>query len=124
MRSTLQLLRLFNELIFVLLGGMLIWVGATGRFLFDPRRMTWLLLSGLVTIFGLVALFTQRPARGALGVAAAVRGGSLVLVGIVLLCMAWVPLGWVVLLLVVAGSVFVLRGLVGAIVALSTAPQY
>jgi hypothetical protein len=124
MRSTLQLLRLFNELIFVLLGSMLIWVGATGRFLFDPRRMSWLLLAGLVTIFGLVALFTQRPARGAQGVAAAVRGGSLVLVGIVLLCMAWVPLGWVVLLLVVAGSVFVLRGLVGAIVALSTAPQY
>jgi predicted membrane channel-forming protein YqfA (hemolysin III family) len=124
MRSTIQLFRLFNELIFVLLGGMLIWVGATNRFFFDPRRMAWLLLAGLVLIFGLIALLTRQPGLGIEGWAALVRGASLVLVGAVMLAMAWVPIGWVVLLLMIAGSVLVLRGLLGAGMALRTSLQH
>jgi hypothetical protein len=116
MRDPLQLFRLLIELIFVLLGGLLIWLAVSGRFLFNPRRITWLLLAGLAIIYGLVALATRGPGEGR--ALTFVRGGSLILVGVVMLSMAWAPFAVVVWLLIAAGTVLVLRGLIGAAMAL------
>jgi hypothetical protein len=118
-----NLLRVFNEMVFVLLGGLLIWLAVTGRYLFNPRSMTWLLLSGLAVAFGLVPLFGRSAADGS-RTAAFVRGGSLIIVGIVMFSMAWAPLGLIVWLLMVAGIVLALRGIVGAFMSLRVSPNY
>lgn len=118
-----NLLRVFNELVFVLLGGLLIWLAVTGRYLFNPRSMTWLLLSGLAVAFGLVPLFARSAADGT-RTAAVVRGGSLIVVGIVMFSMAWAPFRAIVWLLMLAGIVLALRGIVGAFMSLRVAPAY
>jgi hypothetical protein len=111
-----HLFRVLNEFIFVLLGGMLIWIAVTGRYLFDPRGMKWYLLSGLAIVFGLMSLLAR---SGELSrVAAYVRGGSLILVGLVMFSMAWAPYWLVVWLLIAAGLVLVFRGVIGAVMTL------
>ena len=118
-----NLFRVLNELIFVLLGGLLIWLAVTGRYLFNPRSMTWLLLSGLAVVFGLVPLLARSSADGT-RTAAVVRGGSLIIVGLAMFGMAWAPFRLVVWLLMLAGIVLVLRGVVGAAMSLRAAPTY
>ena len=121
MRSAPQLFRLVTEMVFVLAGALLLWIALTGRYLFDARRSSWLLLSVILILSGLRAwrrsrLVAVRRAR----LAARMGGASLVLVGLILLSLSWMPLGWVGLLLAIAGGVFVVRGLVtAAILALS-----
>ena len=118
-----NLFRVLNELIFVLLGGLLIWLAVTGRYLFNPRSMTWLLLSGLAVAFGLVPLFARSSGDGT-RTAALVRGGSLIIVGLVMFGMAWAPFRLIVWLLLIAGIVLVLRGLVGAAMSVRVPPAY
>lgn len=115
MRSVPQLFRLLTEMIFVLAGALLLWISVTGRYLFDARRPSWLLLAVILIFWGLrtwqrARLIAVRGPR----LAARMGGASLVLVGSILLSLAWMPLGWVGLLLAIAGGVFVLRGLVTA----------
>ena len=52
-----QVLRITIEIIFVLLGGLVVWLGLTGHILFDRRKPGWLLLSVAVILWGLRALF-------------------------------------------------------------------
>lgn len=118
-----NLLRVFNELVFVLLGGFLIWLALTGHFPPNPRGMTWLLLSGLAVAFGLVSIFGRSSADGSRA-AAYVRGGSLVVVGITMFSMAWAPLWTIVWLLMLAGIALALRGVVGVFMSLRVAPAY
>ena len=120
MISNLQLFRLFNELIFVLLGGLVIWVGATGRFLFNPRQTTWLVLSGLVMFLGIAALVMRQPVARAHPAAAVVRGVSLILVAAMMVTMAWASFRVVTLLLMAAGAVLALRGLIGGVLLISS----
>ncbi len=84
----------------------------TGQYLFDARDPLWLLLAAALTLWGLRAwrrarLVAVRNKR----LVARVGGASLVLVGLIMLSLAWIPLGWVGLLLAIAGAVFVARGL-------------
>lgn len=123
MISNLQLFRLFNELIFVLLGGLVIWVGATGRFLFNPRQTTWLVLSGLVMFLGIAALVMRQPVAGAHPAAAVVRGVSLILVAAMMVTMAWASFRMVTLLLMAAGVVLALRGVIGGVLMMSSAAR-
>jgi len=121
-RSVPQLFRLVTELIFLLAGALLLWIALTGRYLFDARRPSWLLLAVILMFWGLRAwrrarLIAVRSAR----LTARMGGASLLLVGAIMLSLAWMPLGRVGLLLAIAGSVFVVRGLVtAAILALAS----
>jgi len=121
-RSAPQLFRLLTEMIFMLAGALLLWIGMTGRYLFDARHPSWLLLAVILILWGLrgwrrARLVAVRSAR----LAARMGGASLVLVGLIMLSLAWMPLGWVGLLLAVAGGVLVGRGLLtAAILALAS----
>ena len=115
MRSAPQLFRLVTEMIFMLAGALLLWVALTGRYLFDARRPSWLLLAAILVLSGLrtwrsARLIAVRAGR----LAARMGGASLVLVGLIMLSLSWAPLGWMGRLLAIAGGVFVLRGLVTA----------
>jgi hypothetical protein len=100
-------------MVFMLAGALLLFVGLTGRYLFDARRPSWLLLAVLLVIWG---LRTFRQARlmavRKLRLAAQVSGASLVIVGAIMFSLASVKLGLVGPLLAIAGIVFVARGLV------------
>lgn len=121
--SNVQLFRLFNELIFVLLGGLVIWVGATGRFLFNPRQPTWLVLSGLVMFLGIAALVMRRADAGAHPAAAIIRGVSLILVAAIMVSMAWASFRMITQLMVIAGSVLALRGVIGGALMMSASAR-
>ena len=45
-----------------------------------------------------------------------IGGGSLALAGLIMLALAWAPFRWAGLLLAAAGGIFVLRGLVTAVI--------
>jgi len=106
-----QLMRLFIELIFVLLGGLLIWVAFNGHFLnVDPRSTGWLLLAALLVVYG----FVTASWRGADRLVAVARGGSLIVVGLVMLGLSHARLAWVAPLLIVAGMALIARGVLVA----------
>ena len=50
-------LRLTIEVIFVLLGVLVIWLALTGRILVERHRLSWLILSGALILWGLRALY-------------------------------------------------------------------
>ena len=115
MRNPAQLFALMSELIFVLVGAILLWVALAGRYFFNPRQTGWLVVSAVLVLWG---LRTWRRARRA-GVAgmravAKIGGGSLAAVGLIFLSLAWAPFQWAGVLLALAGTVFVLRGLAAA----------
>ena len=108
-----QVLRIAIEIIFVLLGGLVIWLGLSGHILFDRRKPGWLLLSGAIIVWGLRALY--KPVRWWSRGEQWTRGLSLTLLGIVMLAISRAPFLWVGPLLALAGVVLALRGLVGAV---------
>jgi hypothetical protein len=107
-----RLLRMVIEMIFVLLGALVVWLGITGRIFFDRRTAPWLILSIALIVWGLYAFF--RPGRAWLPGERWTRGLSLILLGIVMIAIAHAPFLWVGKLFAVAGLVLVLRGLVGS----------
>ena len=121
MRNVNQLFRLMNEMLFVLAGGLLVLFGLTGRF-FLPRRGSWLVLAGILVLWG---LRTWRKARAAYapGERAVMKigGASLVLSGFIMLALVWVPFQWAGWMLMAAGAVFVVRGLVASVIAVRSA---
>ena len=86
MLSTNTLLRLFNELVLLLLGGLLVWVALSGRFFPDRRSTPWLGLGVFLLYWGFRA--AARAGRYASRWEHYVRGGSLALVGLVMLGIA------------------------------------
>ena len=107
-----QLLRITIELIFVLLGGLVIWLGLSGQIFFDRRKPAWLVLSVALILWGLRALY--KPGQWWSRWEHWTRGLSLTLLGVVMLAIARVPFLWVGRLLAVAGGLLVLRGLMGS----------
>jgi hypothetical protein len=114
---TLQnLQRIVIELVFVLLGGLIVWLGLTGQIFFDRRRLPWLILSIALILWGLRALYGRGHwwARWEHWV----RGLSLTLLGMVMLAISRAPFAWVGRLMAVAGVLLVLRGVLGSILVL------
>jgi hypothetical protein len=107
-----QVLRITIEIIFVLLGGLVVWLGLSGHILFDRRKSGWLLLSIALILWGVRALYKpgQRWSRQEQWT----RGLSLTLLGLVMLAISRVPFEWVGPLLAFAGLLLALRGLVGS----------
>ena len=106
-------LRLSIETIFILLGGLVIWLGATHHIFFDRRRIGWLLLSIALILWGARALYQPRKywSRSE----NFTRGLSLLLLGVVMLAISRAPFLWVGPLLSAAGLLLLLRGLAGSV---------
>jgi len=110
-----RLLRLMIEFIFVLLGGLLIWLGlagpAHGRTV-DRHGMPWLFLSVALILWGLRRLYS--PGQWWRRWQNWTRGLSLVLLGVLMLMMSRVPFLWVGPLLAACGGLLVLRGMIAS----------
>ena len=105
-----QILRSTIELLFVLLGGLVIWLGLSGQIFFDRRKPSWLILSIAIILWGLRALY--RPAPRSVPAERWARGLSLILLGAVMLAMSRAPFRWVGPLVVIGGLALGARGLV------------
>jgi hypothetical protein len=104
-----QMLRITIEIIFILLGGLVVWLGLSGHILLDRRKPGWLLLSGAVIVWGLRAFY--KPGPGWSRKEQRIRGLSLTFLGVVMLAISRVPFLWVGPLLAFAGALLALRGL-------------
>jgi hypothetical protein len=119
MLSPANLFRMLTEIIFVLLGSFLIFLGLSNRFMFNPRSPAWLALGVVLIYWGARAwMKTTRVARNAERTVARVGGASLVLVGFIMLGLVVVEFRWVGIVLAVAGAILALRGLAGAVLSL------
>jgi hypothetical protein len=106
-------LRLSIEVIFILLGGLVVWLGRTHHIFFDRRSVSWLLLGIALLLWGARALY--QPGKYWSRTENLTRGLSLLLLGAVLLAISFVPFRWVGPLFVVAGLLLLLRGLAGSV---------
>jgi hypothetical protein len=106
------ILRLTIELIFVLLGALVVWLALSGRILVERNNPFWLVLSIALVLWGIRALFGAKQwwARWEHWT----RGVSLILLGAVMLVIARVPFLWIRPLLAIAGMVMALRGVIGS----------
>ena len=121
MLNPANLFRMMTEMIFVLLGCFLVWLGLSNRFMFDPRSPAWLGLGAVLVYWGARAwMKTARAARTAERTVARVGGASLLLVGFMMLGLVVVEFRWVGIVLAIAGAILALRGLAGAVLSLRT----
>jgi hypothetical protein len=111
-----RVLRIVVEIMFMLLGGIVVWLGSNGQIFFDRRRLSWLFLSIAVLLWGLRALYKPGPQHSRWEQWS--RGLSLTLLGIVMLAISRVPFGWVGRLLALAGVLLAVRGVVGLVLTL------
>jgi hypothetical protein len=119
MPSPANLFRMMTEIIFVLLGALLVWVGLSSRFMFDPRKPAWLGLGAVLVYWGVRAwIKTERAARTPERTAVRVGGASLAIVGLMMLGLVFVEFRWVGTVLAMAGGILVLRGLISAVLSL------
>ena len=100
------------EVIFLLLGVLVIWLALTGRVLVERHKLSWLILSIALILWGLRALYG--PNKWWARWENWTRGLSLTLLGAVMLAISRVPFLWVAPLLAAAGVVMGLRGIIGA----------
>ena len=108
-----RFLRLMIEFIFILLGGLMLWLGIERRISVDRHSISWLILSVALILWGFRALY--EPGQRWLRSENWTRGLSLVLLGILMMAISRVPFSWVGPLLATAGGLLVLRGVVGSI---------
>jgi hypothetical protein len=119
MVSPANLFRMMIELIFVLLGGFLVWVGLNNRVMFDPQSPRWLGLGAVLVYWGVRTwMKTTRAARTADRTVTRIGGASLVAIGCVMLGLVFVEYRWVGTILAVAGGILAVRGLAGAVLSL------
>jgi hypothetical protein len=110
-----RLLRFLIELIFVLLGALLMWLGLAGPVYgrtVDRHSIGWLILSVALIFWGLRALY--KPGQWWLRWQNWTRGLSLALLGVLMLVITRVPFLWVGPMLAACGALLVLRGLVAS----------
>lgn len=114
-----NLFKLLSEFIVLLLGALLILLSISGR-IGLPERPVALVALGIVFIYWGARAGTRKDPKTP-RVEARVRAGSLALVGIAVLAIPFLSVRYAPLLLSVAGSVLVLRGLLGAVLSLRRA---
>lgn len=107
-----RVLRLTIELIFLLLGVLVIWLALTGRVLVERQKVSWLILGGALIAWGLRALYG--PNKWWARWENWTRGLSLTLLGVVMLAISRVPFPWVAPLLATAGVLMLVRGILAA----------
>ncbi len=114
--TSANLFRLLNEFILLLLGALLILLALTRRVGLPARPAALVFLGVLFIYWGVRAWMRREPETSR--VQMHLRAGSLVLVGLFVLGIPLLPLGDANLLLGIAGSVLVLRGMVSAFLVL------
>ena len=113
MQTPASLFRLLNEFIMLLLGALLILLAASRRIGLPSRPALWYVLGAVLIFWGLRT--GMRPVSKAANEHAAIRGGSLILVGLIIFSVPLVSLRYEAVLLALAGGVLVLRGLLGSV---------
>ena len=104
-----RLLRLVIEIIFILLGMLVVWLGLTGQIFFDRHKLSWLILSVALILWGVRGIY--KPRQKSPRLEDWTRTISLTLLGIVLLAISRVPFAWVGPLLAGAGLLLAGRGI-------------
>jgi hypothetical protein len=107
-----RLLRLMIELIFVMLGVLVAWLGLVRHISVDRHSVSWLILSVALILWGLRALY--RPGQWWLRWENWTRGLSFAFLGILMLVISRVSFLWVAPMLAAAGGLLVLRGIIGS----------
>jgi len=107
-----RLLRLMIELIFILLGLLVIGLGLARRIYVDRHGAAWLILSVALIVWGLRALYSR--GQWWLRWQNWTRGLSLALLGVLMLVISRVPFLWVGPMLAAGGGVLVLRGMMAS----------
>jgi hypothetical protein len=115
-----RLLTLLIEIIFVLLGLLVVWLGLTGHIFFNRHKVSWLLLSVAIIVWGVRGIY-RKPGSKPAALEDWVRALSLALLGLVLLAMTRVPFLWVGPMLACAGLLLTVRGIVGSVLLLRPA---
>ena len=113
MFSPARLTQLMMEVVFLLLGALVVWLAANQRIYFDRHAVGWLVLSFALVAWGLLAL--AKPGQFWAKWQKWNRGGSLILLGLVMFAISRVPFDLVVKLLAVAGVILIGRGLLGSV---------
>jgi len=113
-----QMFRLFNELIFVLLGVLLIVMALAGRYAHPGRSAPWIILGVILFYWGLRIWMRSTAVKPNLE--SRVRAGSLALVGAMVLAIAWLPFPYAGPLLAAAGGGLALRGLLSCVLLVRT----
>jgi hypothetical protein len=113
-----RLLRIFIEIIFVLLGLLVVWLGLTGHIFFDRHKLSWLILSVALTLWGIRGIYSKPGRKPPPEMQDYIRAVSLALLGIVLLAISRVPFSWVAPLLACAGLLLAARGILGSVLLL------
>jgi hypothetical protein len=116
MLSPARLTQLLTEVVFLLLGALVVWLAANERIYFDRHGAGWLVLSVALIAWGLLAL--AKPGQFWAKWQKWNRGGSLVLLGAVMLAISRVPFDWVVKLVAAAGLILFVRGTLGSLLIL------
>ena len=116
MLTPARLSQLIVEVVFLMLGVLVAWLGAAGHINFDRRGIYWLATSVGVAAWGLLAL--ARPGQWWARWQKWNRGGSLLLLGLLMLAITRVPFLWVGKLLAACGLVLILRGAFGSLLIL------
>ena len=124
MLNPANLFRMVTEFIFILLGGFLVWVGVSGRLEpgnFNPRGPAWLGLGAVLIYWGARTWAkTARAARTSDRTVAQLGGTSLILVGLMMLSLAFVQFRLVGIVFAAAGGILALRGILAAVLSLRT----
>ncbi len=105
-----RLLRFTIELIFVLLGFLVIWLAWARRIYVDRHGTPWLILGSALIVWGLRAVY--KPRQWWLRWENWTRGLSLALLGVLMLVISRVPFLWVGPMLGACGGLLVLRGVI------------
>jgi hypothetical protein len=116
MLTPARLTQIMVELIFVLLGGLVIWLGLNNRINFNPRSVPWLSLSIGAIAWG--ALTLAKPGQWWMRWQKWNRGGSMVVLGALMLSIGHVPFAWAGRFLAICGVVLILRGILGSLLIL------
>jgi hypothetical protein len=112
MLSPARLTQLTVELIFVMLGALVIWLGLRGQINFNPAGALWLAMSIGAIAWG--ALTLARPGLWPARWQKRNRGASMILLGLLMLAIGRVPFGMAGRFLAICGLVLILRGVLGS----------
>lgn len=113
MPSAASLLRLINEFIILLLGALLVLLAVSRGVALPAKPIAMVALGAALAYWG-VRAGMRRDADVSRSLAA-IRSGSLVLVGILVAAIPLLPLRFAELLLASAGGILVIRGLLEAV---------
>ncbi len=109
MLTPVRLTQLMMEVVFILLGALVVWLGVMGHIYFDRRGAAFLIVSLALIAWGVMAF--ARPVQRWNIWEKWNRGVSLVLLGLIMLSMMRAPFPWVPRLLILVGVILVTRGL-------------